>query len=93
MFLTTLEKNVIKNMDLMVNPVYYISASQFVDAASLKYTRQELELLLDREMYETYEAGIRGGISIITHRYALANIVTFMIIKLEKLLNYLKNKQ
>lgn len=74
-----------------LDPVYYISASQFANAASLKCTGQTLELLSDREMYETYEAGIRGGISMITHRYALSNNCYFYDNKTEKLIKYLKN--
>lgn len=68
------------------DPVYYISASHFANAALLKYTGQVLELLSDTEMYETYE-GIKGGISMITHRYALANNYYFYDNKKEKLLN------
>ena len=42
--------------------------------AALKYTRQELELISDREMYDFIEKGAKcGGISTITHRHAKAN--------------------
>ncbi len=56
-----------------LDPVYYISAPQLSDAASLKYTGQELELLTDQENYEIFEKGIRGGIFNIPHRHAIAN--------------------
>ena len=41
--------------------------------AGLKYTKQELELLHDREMYDFAQEAKRGGIPTITHRYAKAN--------------------
>ena len=41
--------------------------------AALKYTRQELQLIHDREMYDFIQRVKRGGISTITHRYAKAN--------------------
>ncbi|VDO15181.1 unnamed protein product, partial [Brugia timori] len=56
-----------------LDPVYFISAPQLSDMASLKLTRQNLELLTDQETYEIYEKGIRGGNSVIPHRHALAN--------------------
>ena len=41
--------------------------------AALKYTKQELELLHDREKYDFVQEAKRGGISTITYRYAKAN--------------------
>ena len=41
--------------------------------AALKYTKQELELLHDREKYDFVQEAKREGISTITHWYAKAN--------------------
>ncbi|XP_029675597.1 uncharacterized protein LOC115243062 [Formica exsecta] len=43
-------------------------------------------------MYETYEAGIRGGISMIPHRYALANNCYFYDNKIGKTVKLSKEK-
>lgn len=57
-----------------LEPVYFISAPHIANTASLKLTRRNLELLTDQDTYyELYERGIRGGISVIPHRYAIAN--------------------
>jgi hypothetical protein len=39
----------------------------------LKYSGVKLELLQNPDMYHFFSAGIRGGVSTITHRYAKAN--------------------
>jgi hypothetical protein len=56
-----------------LDPVYYISAPHLADSASLKITGQNLGLITEQKLYEIYEFGIRGGQSMIPHRYALAN--------------------
>ena len=42
-------------------------------ANMLRYTKQEIELITDRETYEDFEAGIRGGVSMCVTRHAKAN--------------------
>ena len=56
-----------------LDPAHYITLPSFSWDASLKYSKIELELLTDYEMLCMMERGIRGGISVITQRYAEAN--------------------
>lgn len=51
---------------------YYTSPGLSFDAM-LKHTKQKLELFTDQEMYEFCEKGIRGGLSQISTRHAVAN--------------------
>ena len=56
-----------------LDPFHYISLPSYCWDAMLKITRVKLELLTDINMYEFLESGIRGGISVISHRYSKAN--------------------
>lgn len=56
-----------------LDPAWYFSAPNYFWDAMLKMTKVELELLHDPQMYEFFEQGSRGGISMISHRYAKAN--------------------
>ena len=51
---------------------YYTSPGLSWDAL-LKMTNVELELLTDYNMYLMVEKGLRGGISMVSNRYAKAN--------------------
>ena len=42
-------------------------------ANMLRYTKQELKLITDRDIYEDFEKGIRGGVSMCVVRHAKAN--------------------
>ena len=50
-----------------------ISAPGLAWQALLKMTGQTLELISDIDQYLFIEKGLRGGISVITHRHSLAN--------------------
>ena len=56
-----------------LDPCHYVSSPGLSWDAMLKYTRINLELITDVDMHQFIERGIRGGISVITHRYAEAN--------------------
>ena len=56
-----------------LDPIHYYSLPGLSWDAMLKYTNVELELITDTDMYQMVEKGMRGGISNISHRYAVAN--------------------
>ena len=56
-----------------LDPAQYFTLPSFSWDALLKYTKIELELISDPEMFLFFEKGIKGGISVISHRHALAN--------------------
>ena len=56
-----------------LDPLHYYTAPGLTWDAGLKYTGITLDLLTDSEKYLFVEEGIRGGISMITHRHARAN--------------------
>ena len=56
-----------------LEPVHYYSLPGLSWDAALKHSDVELELITYIDMYLMVEKGIRGGISMISHRYAEAN--------------------
>ena len=56
-----------------LDPCHYYSAPGLSWDACLKMTGIELELLSDVDMHLFIEKGLRGGVSIITHRKGIAN--------------------
>jgi hypothetical protein len=56
-----------------LDPAYYISTPAFGWDCMMKLTKIKLYQLHDIDMYLMIEKGIRGGISVIAHRYAKAN--------------------
>ena len=56
-----------------LEPLHYYSLPGLSWDAALKHSEVELELITDIDMYLMVEKGIRGGISMISHRYAEAN--------------------
>ena len=61
----------LKNYEL--DPAHYYTVPGLAWDAALKFTGVKLETLHDIEMHQFIERGMRGGISIITTRYAKAN--------------------
>ena len=61
----------LKNYQL--DPAHYYTVPGFSWDAALKFTKVKLETLHDIEMHQFLERGMRGGISMISHRYAQAN--------------------
>ena len=56
-----------------LDPCHYFSAPGLAWDACLKMTNISLELISDIDKYLFIEKGLRGGVSIITHRKATAN--------------------
>ena len=56
-----------------LDPAHYFSAPGLAWDAALKQSNVTLELLTDPDMHLMIEKGIRGGISVITNRYSVAN--------------------
>ena len=56
-----------------LDPVHYYSLPGLSWDAMLKYTKVELELITDLDIYQMVEKGMRGGISQISHRFAESN--------------------
>lgn len=56
-----------------LDPCHYYSCPQLGFDADLKMTDISLDLFSDRDMHLMVESGIRGGISFISHRKAVAN--------------------
>ncbi|GFT76121.1 uncharacterized protein TNCV_4314261 [Trichonephila clavipes] len=56
-----------------LDPCHFITAADLTWNAGLKYTKVELELFSDINMYLWIENSIRGGICFVGKRYALAN--------------------
>jgi hypothetical protein len=56
-----------------LDPAHYISSPGLSWDSMLRYTGVRLELVTDPDMFLFLEKGIRGGISMISHRHAHAN--------------------
>ena len=56
-----------------LDPVHYVSLPGLTFDACLKFTKVKLDLLTDVDQYLFLEKGIRGGISVISERFAEAN--------------------
>ena len=56
-----------------LDPEYYYTAPGLSFDAMLKHTKQRLELITDIDQYLFVESAIRGGVSQISTRHAIAN--------------------
>ena len=56
-----------------LDPSHYITTPSLSMDAMLKMTNVKLELLTDVDKHLYFEKGIRGGVSMISNRYAKAN--------------------
>lgn len=56
-----------------IDPTWYVSLPSYAWDCAMKVTDIELELLTDANKYLFFERGIRGGVSMVTHRHAKAN--------------------
>jgi hypothetical protein len=64
---------VIAKRDYGLDPANYYTLPNYAWDAMLKKTNVELEQFTDINMYQLVEQGLRGGISVISHRHAEAN--------------------
>jgi len=55
------------------DPLHFITRPSLAWESALKYTTDKLDLVNDRDMYLIIENNMRGGIAIISHRYAQAS--------------------
>ena len=56
-----------------LDPTHYVSLPGFGWDALLKMTKVKLDVISDYDMYLMVESGIRGGMSMISHRHSKAN--------------------
>jgi Rho termination factor, N-terminal domain/Recombination endonuclease VII len=56
-----------------LDPCHYFTLPGLSWDSALKITKAELPTLKDRDMHDMIAKGIRGGVSMISHRYAKAN--------------------
>ena len=56
-----------------LDPAHYVSSPQLSWDAMLLFTECKLEMISDPEIFVLVDKGIRGGVAMISHRYAKAN--------------------
>jgi hypothetical protein len=56
-----------------LDPAHYLTTPSLTWDACLKYTNVELELITDPEIFLFFDSAMRGGLSVVSNRYARAN--------------------
>ena len=56
-----------------LDPAFYITSPHLSFDAMLRHTGVNLDLLSDPAMFAMFDSGIRGGVAMISKRYAKAN--------------------
>ena len=59
--------------EFQLDPVHFVSGPSLSWHACLKLTNIEIQLITDSTIHDYIESGLRGGLSVICHRYARAN--------------------
>ena len=72
-----------------LDAVHYMSLPGFSFDVALKYTKVELDLISDPDMYLFMESSIRGGVCMISHRFAKANHELLANFKVDEKLQHL----
>ena len=60
-------------LNYRLDPAFYITSPHLSFDAMLRKTWGKLELISEPAMFEMIDEGIRGGVAMITTRYARAN--------------------
>ena len=63
----------VSQLNYGLDAAHYLSSPHLSWDAMLKMTGRELELISDPELFKVVDAGIRGGVSMISKRFARAN--------------------
>jgi hypothetical protein len=56
-----------------LDPAQYVATPSLKWDVCLKHTKISLDMITDAEMFTFFESGMRGGISVISNRFARAN--------------------
>jgi len=74
-----------------LDPAQYLTLPGFSLDACLKFSKVKLQLLTDPELHSFFDSNIRGGISVISHRLAEADIEDLPVFDTEKPSSYIMN--
>ena len=69
----TSQRDVVEKGNYKLDPAHYVSAPHLSWDAMMKLTGCKLDLISDPAMFEMIDAGMRGGVCMISQRYSKAN--------------------